>query len=414
MAKRPGKREEAIDKGKLALACLKERWAYRDFLEKKFLALAVALTRYRDGHGRKEHNQTKSDLEAESEDFRVFGDLHRECLELFGIANLPLSERKLSVDDVLLLLDPDIKVKDIPKRIEFVLVDMFSPKRIYPVSNEGVPDSVLVHEGAGIAYITSKPIEPYQRLLLIDMRGSYVSLKEEFAEYLERVKRTRELPCPQDELREDWHTYDSWMPDNSRKRKEAWECLEVWHMVANLGMKPKEIADELRPRFPKITLDDIEYRFKRGHQLTQGFDCPPGGIKNIRVPKAAALRQTCRTCDKRETCEGPCADVDRYGNYGRKAQRGMGSGKEPGVRPKDDPRVRASKHGTRPSDHNDDDADMSNTGNREPVKMPCDEARAKFDPCGNPIKRKEAPLPLTLKQIKERKEWAAKTSRTDY
>lgn len=148
--RRDKKREEAIDKGKLALACLKERWAYRDFLEEKFLALAVALTRYRDGYGRKEHNQTKSDLEAESEDIIVFSYFCRECLEQFGIANLPLSEIKLSADEVLLLLDPDKKVEDIPKRIEFVLADMFSPKRIYPVENEGVPHSVLMHEGEGI------------------------------------------------------------------------------------------------------------------------------------------------------------------------------------------------------------------------------------------------------------------------
>lgn len=378
------KREDSINKGKLALASLKEQYAYKEFFTGKFSALAVALTQYRDGW-RNWHSSTKSMLEAMREDLRVIGDLDRECRERFGIANPPLSESKLSAYEVLLLLDPDKKVEDIPKRIEFVLADMFSPKRIYPVDKEGVPSSVLMHEGAGIAYITSEPIEPFQRLLLIDMRGSYASLKKEFDEYLKRVKRTRALPCPQDDFREDWHTYDNWMPDNNRDRKEAWESLEVWSMVANRGMKPKEIADELRHRFPNITSDDIKYRFKRGHKLTQGFDCPPWGIKDIRVAKIAALSQTCRTCDKRETCEKPCAEVDRVANQGRKAQRERMYGKEPTHKP----RAIAVKL---PSDLNDE---------------------AKLDQCGNPIKRKEAPLPLTPKEIQERKEWAKRMSRTD-
>lgn len=161
----------------------------------------------------------------------------------------------------------------------------------------------------GIAYITSETIKPYQRVLLIDMRGSYASLKEEFAEYLERVKRTRENPCLHDDYREDLHTYDSWMPDNSRRRKEAWQHLTVWRMRRNRkGFA--EIARTMR-----MKADTAKKSFYRAFEMIEGRSYQPEDFRRDHwVIRKAELKQTCSTCPDKKNCTVLCPDVLPFTN----------------------------------------------------------------------------------------------------
>lgn len=307
------KRREAIERGKLALALLKERFSYRKFFDEYSKDAIVAYERfYLKGYRwYVEQEDWKSLM---SSDLNTLGRFHRQCEEQFRF-NSPFS-RVSSADDILLLLDPAKDVEDIPERLEPVLAEMFSREWISQVEHEGVPLSVLMYEWPSVAMLLPKKLDSYQRLLLVDMRGSHAALEKRFAELLDSVERNRKY-CPGPWVENDWQSYNAWDFDNHREREEVRRHLKVW----KLRRRRKsflEIARELR-----ISHDNAKKSFYRAFELIerQRYDRQDFSRVYWEVRKEN-LRRTCATCPDRDNCQIVCPDVLPFVDQDRRALRG--------------------------------------------------------------------------------------------
>lgn len=309
MAKRNRTKDvyDGMEEGRLRLALLKENSEYRRFFDEHKSALCSCLSMIPEpGEDR------SAELRRKTECMTTIGTFVADCETKFGMAphahplfvrlyfpdpkgGMEASPRGLSLDQALMFLDPATDVETIPKELSLVFYEMFFRAGIYQVVPYNVPP-IPLGEGSREIGMPEK-IQPYQRLLLVDLRENPTLLKERFAEFLDRIYWSRKASRPE------WRdSYAGWVPDRSRERKEAWQHLKVWRMRRQVP-KPSfpEIARELR-----ITPAAAKKSFYRAIELITGKRFDREAWEKDRAEKPP---KTCTNCPQREGCTEPCPEI---------------------------------------------------------------------------------------------------------
>ncbi len=180
---------------------------------------------------------------------------------------------KISIDDILLLLDPQ---RDVSEVSSSALMEML-PFLFYSVGVKQL--SLGPHNGPRLDeygkrfWLYKMPISLYswERLIKIDLRVKKSQLIEEFKKILDKNYKSQEAAIEvESRLRKEGADYTletayEWDPDLSRNRiKEGWEQLEVWKLRKQ------------RKSFQRISLemgqseDVTKKRFYRAFELILG------------------------------------------------------------------------------------------------------------------------------------------------
>lgn len=168
--------------------------------------------------------------------------------------NLPWS---VPLEDLLDLLDPQKDIKEAtPKAIELL------PQLFY---QSGVRR--LIRAEKLIEYGREKQndwtqLEPYERLLLVDLRKRKDQLLVEFENLIRAELLNKKYTI--DQLQPDPDGYGLWEAENRRKRKEAKKQLKVWKLRKQ-QIPFSQIAGQL-----KISEDLAKKQFYRAFELILG------------------------------------------------------------------------------------------------------------------------------------------------
>jgi len=158
-------------------------------------------------------------------------------------------------------------------------------------------NSELPFEGmAGRTLHTLKKIKPYERFFSVDLRKKKKQILREFEEFLNNAYRWKKFL-----------QIETWKPDNSRLRAEAWTHLKVWKLRRK-KLSFSEIALEL-----KLTEDTAKKSFYRAYELTQGRKYNPDMLKReVWLIRKNELKKTCDNCPDRKTCVVLCPEILRF------------------------------------------------------------------------------------------------------
>ncbi len=161
-------------------------------------------------------------------------------------------------------------------------------------------------------------LQPWGRLLRIDLRRSKKDIMKDISCYLDRVAELRKKPVG-------WaDNYKKWQPDVSREQKEAWRDLQIWRMRRGPRKKPfLQISRELG-----IKVDAAKKAFAQAYLLIEEHPLDGSHIKKrLKEVDLEELRRTCATCPEKPerggTCKEPCPDVlafieqDQIRSFGR-------------------------------------------------------------------------------------------------
>jgi len=250
-----------LDSARLKLALLKENFGYRTFY-KKFI--------------RSIHDTNFS-----------FPANH---FETFGLPGVRFTFAGPSHDDTLKLLNPLDSTNIDKKREECLLQKIFYSNAVMQLE----VNSELPYEGlAGRTLHTLKKVKPYERFFSVDLRKKKKQILREFEEFLNNTYRCK-----------DYFEVETWKPDNSRLRKEAWTHLKVWELRRK-RLTFLKIAEQL-----KLTEDNAKKSFYRACELTQGRKYYPEMLKKeIWCVEIEELQKTCENCPDSDTCTILCPDV---------------------------------------------------------------------------------------------------------
>lgn len=312
MAKRNRTKDvnDGVEEGRLRLALLKENSEYRRFFDEHKPALYSCLAMKED----KSANKCQ-----QTECMTTIGMFVADCETKFGMAphahplfvrlyfpdpkgGMEATPRRLSLDQAMMFLDPATDVESIPRELSLVFDEMFFREGIYMVVPDNVPPIPLGEARREIGM--PKKIQPYQRLLLIDLRENPTLLKERFAEFLDRIYWSRKVSRPE------WRdSYVGWVPDRSRERKEAWQHLKVWRMRRH-RKSFSEIARTLSTTSKKMAIDAAKKSFYRAFELIEERSYSPEEFRrDYWEIRKAELKRTCATCPDRNNCTVLCPDV---------------------------------------------------------------------------------------------------------
>lgn len=162
-------------------------------------------------------------------------------------------------------------------------------------------------------------LQPWERLLRIDLRHSKKDILDEVGRYLDRVAKLRKSPeackilqVTSDRRVEciDWtDNYAQWQTDDSRARKEAWQHLKVWRLRRQ-RKSYLQIQEETG-----IRVDNAKKSFARAYELIEGrrYDTERYNRENAEM-QSTELKKTCATCPTKLDCPGPCPDILPYYN----------------------------------------------------------------------------------------------------
>ena len=258
-----------LDTARLRLALLKENFKYRAFYEKF--------------------------IESIDDPNFSFPAYHFENFGLPGVRFMFVGPNH---NDTLKLLNPLDSTNIDKKKEEHLLQRIFYSHAV--VQLEVNPDEAF--EGMSTRTLHSiKKIKPYERFYSIDLRKKKKQIIREFEEFLNNAYRYR-----------DYLSIETWEPDKSRFREEAWTHLEVWRLRRK-RLPFSGVASKL-----SLTEDTAKKSFYRAFELTQGCKYDREKYKNLlRSVKKEDLRKTCESCSDREDCERTgvlCPEVLEYVN----------------------------------------------------------------------------------------------------
>ena len=184
--------------------------------------------------------------------------------------------------DILKAVDP---FEENPPNIDHYLPNLFHDPGVTRIDT----GSSLV-EGSHRAlwhFLEGGP-KPWERLYAVDLRKPKAQIEADFKTYL------------------DWAftNEDGWEVNKTRRRKEAWQHLEVW----KLRKKRQSfftIANQL-----DISVDVAKKSFARAFELTQGKKYDPDLYRREAwAIKMSELTRTCDVCPDRSTCVELCPDM---------------------------------------------------------------------------------------------------------
>ena len=253
-----------LDTARLRLAMLKENFEYRTFYE-KFI----------------------KSIDDSNFSFPAY------YFEKFGLPGVRFTVGAPYYNDVLELLDPYKEVKLDSKREGNILSTVF----YYPAVMRLQTMPELPFEGIAERSLQSvKNVKPYERFYSVDLRKKKKQLLREFEEFLNNAYRYR-----------DYFSIETWEPDNSRFRAEAWTHLKVWKLRRK-QLSFFKIAEQL-----KLTEDNARKSFYRAYELTQGHKYDPKMLKKqIWLVRKKELQKTCDNCPDRDTCTVLCPEILRF------------------------------------------------------------------------------------------------------
>lgn len=309
------------EKKRLLLACIKESFTFLDFWEKsgeQAKAAAKELDRHKkngfsdlrerygpladevieaiQGHyqcneplipigGWKDHTLTGLEI------YEPVNVLYRFDGELGRIFRVRMWGDPSGFFPALEILDP--AAKETPAELPFYFYD-------------DVP--AITHEPARRPFeagsINTSYLKPSERLLRVDLSRKKSELLAEFKAFLDQVDRFRKA----DTLPKEWaDNYQTWTPDTSRERAEAWDQLKVWRM-----RKERYSFSEIA-RAMEITQDAAKKAFYRAYERTQGRAYEPDRYrKDGQKMNTWDMAKTCQTCPDRRTCSELCPEIMRY------------------------------------------------------------------------------------------------------
>lgn len=252
-----------LETARLRIALLKENFLYRVFY-KKFIA------------------------SIDNENF-IFPAYHFEKFGLPGVRFM----LGLNRSDTLKLLNPLDSTNIDEKREKHLLQKIFYSHAVMQLE----VNSELPFEGLSVRTLHSlKKVKPYERFYSVDLRKKKKQIIREFEEFLNNAYRYR-----------DYLKTETWGPDNSRLRAEAWTHLEVWKLRRK-RLPFSKIAEQL-----KLTEDNAKKSFYRAYELTQGRKYDPEMLKKqVWLVKKEELKKTCDKCPNRDTCTVLCPEILRF------------------------------------------------------------------------------------------------------
>jgi hypothetical protein len=317
----PRATEYSDDKKRLFLACLKENFNFLDFWEKEG-ARAKAAARELDRHRangftdlRKKYGSLADEvIETVKDHYQVNGplipvggwkdhtltglDIYSTVHTLFRfdgylgrVFRLRMWGDPSGFFPALKILDP--ATKETPAELPFYFYD-------------DVP--AIAHELARRPFeagsIDTSYLKPSERLLRVDLSRKKSELLAEFKAFLDQVDRFRKA----DTLPKEWaDNYQTWTPDTSRERAEAWHQLEIWRM------RKERIPFSEIARAMEITQDAAKKAFYRAYERTQGRAYEPDRYrKDGQKTNTWDLTKTCQTCPDRQTCTELCPEILRF------------------------------------------------------------------------------------------------------
>lgn len=254
------------DLARLKLALLKENFEYRAFYE-KFI-------------------QSIDDLNF---------SIPAYDFEKFGLPGVVFIFGAPWQDDVLDLLDPYREVDFDSKKEDSLLSKIFYYHAVWQVELntpfEGLASRTF-------EYIERKGLKPYERLFVVDLRKKKKQILRELSEHINSAYRFS-----------DFYETETWKPDKSRLREEAWKHLKVWKLRRK-RLSFSKIAEELGS-----TEDNVKKSFYRAYELTQFSKYDPDMLKKeVWLIKKSELQKTCDVCEDRESCMVLCPEILNFVN----------------------------------------------------------------------------------------------------
>ncbi|MCF8077151.1 MAG: hypothetical protein K9K63_06080 [Desulfotignum sp.] len=274
---------------RLYIACLKENFGFLDFWEKHGQAARDAWVKIQKYYADNNAKDQKFDMIA----YEL--DTVEETLNRFGLRTYAGQW-----DDCLDILDP--ATKELPDRLPFDFLDD-KPAIILATEWGELKDPGFEWRREPIEWILDE-LKPHERLLKIDLSRKKRDLLNDFKKYLDNVDRLR----GSDDLPKEWaDNYQTWTPDTSRERAEAWDQLKVWRM------RKERIPFSEIARAMKITQDAAKKAFYKAYERTQGRAYEPDRYrKDGQKINTWDMTKTCQTCPDRQTCTELCPEILRF------------------------------------------------------------------------------------------------------
>jgi len=148
-----------------------------------------------------------------------------------------------------------------------------------------------------------RQLQPWQRLLRIDLSRSKKDIMKDVGWFLDRVAELKKEPVG-------WSgNYALWQTDVSRARKEVWRDLEIWRMRRGTNKKTfPQISRTLR-----IKVDAAKKAFAHAYFLIEGHQYDPERFKQLyQKSRAKEVKLPCDGCQQISSCDPknyPCPDL---------------------------------------------------------------------------------------------------------
>ena len=194
--------------------------------------------------------------------------------------------------DILKAVDP---FEEHPPNIDHYMPNLFHDPGVTRID----PGSFSIVEGSHRAlwhFLREGP-KPWERLYAVDLRKPKAQIEGEFKAYLNQAFAEKadpdHRPC-----------YDGWEANKARRRKEAWQHLEVWKL-----RKKKESFSNIARQLD-ISVDVAKKSFARAFELTQNMRYDADLYRREAwVITRQDLLKSCDTCSDRATCQELCPDI---------------------------------------------------------------------------------------------------------
>ena len=156
-------------------------------------------------------------------------------------------------------------------------------------------------------WIEKIKLEPYHRVLKIDLRIKRSRLIKEFEVFIDQVfDHHKKGSSPK-------YQYDAWEPDTKRQREEARLQLAVWRRRRE-KVPFSKIAEDLG-----IAEDSAKKAFYRAYEITQREKFDPDQFRREAFKlKIISMEKTCDACPDRVACNIICPEIRQYADQDKR------------------------------------------------------------------------------------------------
>ena len=299
---------------RLRMALLKEKSAYREFW-KKFGGAEGVIATYRLKQEYYKKNPDPIGHVAPGHNCPADKDFYEFVVGLFGSFGIVVTD-ELTYDSLqknLEALNP--YPEELPDPLPFHFRQSPAVTQLVDWNINNAPSE---HDYTVPVDVAIKRLQPWERLVRIDLRRRNEDILNELSRFLKRVAASRKNPESCNHLRVtadcrvehiDWaDNYEQWQLDDTRARVEVWRNIKIYRMRRGANKKNfKQIGKELG-----MKADAAKQAFASVYSRIEGrkYDNDKKLLKKVDKEE---LKRTCATCrDKPErggNCKVPCQDV---------------------------------------------------------------------------------------------------------